>query len=507
MAEVWALKILSGPHVGAEIPLDPGTWILGRHEECDLVLTDDTLAERHVELNVTPEGVQVTNLAQGQNIYLSGEAQPNSFALTPHTVVMAGSLYFAIGAIGQPWPELSLSGPPTSAPPVQALSEDAPQPATAPTEDHGEEIVLGGDDIPTLSDRIEEDELEVLEAELGVKPKSKRKKPGFLAKLLTKASDTSFEFDLFDWFGRHPFVLGGILLSGFFSILLGGFFWLWMMTDPEKTAMANITPAQTAETIITQMNAPDITMKKLPDGSVVISGYVADNTIKDSLQKALNEAKVPYNFQAVVMNEMRANAAAVLEQYDFQQMSIELDTTPGSLVLSGYAANTKEVARIREVLQQEVHGLVSIVDQVEYQVTRLKALRTMLKERGLSQKIRLLETPGKVILKGRLGDASQGYYLKEIVQDFREKYRNRPELMIDVTLPATDLATMQPLLKIKSVSLGRIPYVILDNGEKYLRGAKLKNGYILENINLEYLTLRLGQERIKYFIGGANGGQ
>ena len=291
------------------------------------------------------------------------------------------------------------------------------------------------------------------------------------------------------------------------SFLVGGFIWLWTMTDPEQTALDNITPAQTAENIITQMNLPDLRLKKLPDGSVVISGYVADNTVKNNLQQALNTAQVPYTFQAVVMNEMRATAASVLNQYDFKQMNIELDTTPGSLVLSGYASNPKEVSRIREVLQQEVHGLVSIVDQVQYQVTRLKTLRTMLKEKNLSQQIRLMETPGKVVLKGRLGDASQGYYLKEVVQDFREKYQ-RPELVIDVTLPATDLATMQPLLKIKSVSLGRIPYVILDNGEKYLRGAKLKNGYILEGINLEFLTLRLGQERIKYFIGGGNhGGQ
>ncbi|WP_281646231.1 type III secretion system inner membrane ring subunit SctD [Parendozoicomonas sp. Alg238-R29] len=502
MAEVWALKILSGPHVGAEIPLDSGTWTLGRHEECDLVLTDDTLAERHIELNISPEEVQVTNLAQGQSIYLSGEPQPDSFALQPHTVVMAGSLYFAVGAIGQPWPELSLSGPPATLTPQQPAKPTA----TSHTASAPEEIVLE-DNIPIIDDQVDDDELSDLEEERGLKEKAARSKPGVFSSLFNSMNSASVSFDFFGWCKRHPFVLGGMALGGFFSILIGGFFWLWTMTDPEKTALENITPAQTAEVIITQMNIQDVSLKKLPDGSVIISGYVADNNVKDGLQKALNDAQVPYTFQAVVMNEMRANAAAVLEQYDFKQMSIELDTTPGSLVLSGYAANPKEVGRIREVLQQEVHGLVSIVDQVEYQVTRLKTLRTMLKERGLSQKIRLLETPGKVILKGRLGDASQGYYLKEIVQNFREKYSNRPQLVIDVTLPATDLATMQPLLKIKSVSLGRIPYVILDNGEKYLRGAKLKNGYILENINLEYLTLKLGQERIKYFIGGGNGGQ
>ena len=118
------------------------------------------------------------------------------------------------------------------------------------------------------------------------------------------------------------------------------------------------------------MNLQDIRLKKLPDGSVVISGYVQDNNVKASLQKALNDAQVPYNFQAVVMKRYAGHCSRGSGQYDFELMSIELDTTPGSLVLTGYAANTKEVGRIRDILKQEVHGLVSIVDQVEYQTTR-----------------------------------------------------------------------------------------------------------------------------------------
>ena len=502
MADVWALKILSGPHVGAEITLDPGIWTLGRHEECDLMLTDDTLAERHLEFTISPEGVQVTNLAQGQNIYLSGQPQPASFALAPHTVVMAGSLYFAVGQVGQPWPELNLSGPPSTPPSSQSIIEP-----TAATNSQEVTKDLNGE-IPIIDDQIDEEELRDLAFDKEPDDTERGSQQNWLQKLLSQLP--SGQIDIFGWCRKHPFIIGGAGLGLFFSLLMGGFIWLWLLTDPEKTALENITPAQKAEAIINQMNIQDVKLKKLPDGSVLISGYVTDNTVRTLLQDALNVANVPYNFQAIVMNEMRATAASVLDQYDFKLMSIELDTTPGSLVLSGYAANPKEVGRIRDILQQEVHGLISIVDQVEYQVTRLKALRTMLKEKGLSQKIRLMETPGKVVLKGRLSDASQGYYLKEIVQNFREKYRDRPKLIIDVTLPANDLSSMQPILKIKSVSLGRIPYVILNNGEKYLRGAKLKNGYILEGINLDFLTLKLGQERIKYFIGGdsnGNGGQ
>ncbi len=505
MADTWALKILSGPHVGAEIPLDPGTWTLGRHEECDLVLTDTSLAERQLEILVDDQGVQITNLAQGQQVYISGQPQPPSFILQPFTVAMAGSLYFAVGQIGQPWPELNLGGPALT-PHVATPSplEQASQPAqAAPAPSTLDAGAIDDTDIPIVDDQVDQQELEAFHLSEDPEEIINRTPPSQLARL----------FDVIkhpiSWCRRHPIAITSSIFVVFLSALISGFAWLWMMTDPEKTALENITPAQTAERIINQMNTPDLQLEKQPDGSVIISGYIADNTLKDNLQKALGLAQVPYIFQAVVMNEMRATAAAVLDRYDYKQMNIELDTTPGSLVLSGYAANPKEVARIREILQQEVHGLISIIDQVEYQVTRMKALRTMLKEKNIAQQIRLMETPGKVVLKGRLSDASQGYYLKEVVQDFRDKYKDRPQLVIDVTLPSTDIATMQPLFKIKSVSLGRTPYIVLQNGEKYLQGAKLKNGYILEDINLEYLTLKLGQERIKYFIteGESHGGQ
>lgn len=499
MANIWALKILSGPHVGAEIPLDSGTWTLGRHEECDLILTDNSLAERQLEFQVSNEGVQVTNLAQGQQIYISGEPQPQSFILQPFAVAMAGSLYFAVGQTGQPWPELNLGGPA-----VNNSTSFVSAPAAQPSVTQGTQgtqaaqVDQENSHIPVINDQVDQKDLEAFHLVEDPDEIINRRAPSLLLRRF------------FDGLRNHPVAIGSSLMVLFMSSLVGAFIWLWMMTDPEKTALENITSAQTAAQIIQQMNAADLTLEEQPDGSVIISGYITDNTLKNSLQQALNSAKVPYSFQGIVMNEMRAVAASVLDRYDFKQMNIELDTTPGSLVLSGYAANPKEVARIRDILHQEVHGLSSLIDQVEYQVTRMKALRTMLKERNLSQQIRLQETPGQIVLRGRLNDAAQGYYLKEIVQNFRDKYKDRPKLVVDVTLPSTDLATMQPLLKIKSVSLGRVPYVILANGEKYLQGARLKNGYILESINLEYLTLRLGQERMKYFIatkGEGHGGQ
>ncbi|MCY4472101.1 MAG: type III secretion system inner membrane ring subunit SctD [Kistimonas sp.] len=520
MAESWTLKLFSGPHIGAEITLDPGTWILGRHPECDLVLADDALSERHIELKVDKESVKLKSLQSGNNIYLSGESQGTDCTLSPYEIVLVGGLYLAIGHAGQTWPELSVSGPllaPGNGQKSQVSPPSEPQDTSASKTDvKAPDKTLsdgGADSIPVLEDEVHPEvgdpefpefpEPDMSQANTQPTSPASPEKPDLVAQLQAVAAEAIAK--AMRWCRENALLLGGSGLATLLALLVASFIWLWTLTDPEVIARENITPAQQAEVIIGDMNLPDIKLASLPDESVLVSGYITDNTVREKLLGALDTAQVPYSFRAVVMSDMRATAAAVLEQHGFGHMSVALDTTPGSLVLSGYAADTEEAERVRNTLMEEVHGLRFLADQVEYQATRIKTLRTLLKENGLAQTVQLLETPDKVILRGKLNNVTQGYKLKEVVQSFRKKYKNRPELHIDASLPSTDMGSMQPLLAIRSISLGQVPYVILQNGEKYLRGAKLANGYILENINLEYLTLRLGDERIKYFIGGSHG--
>ena len=44
------LRILSGPHAGAEITLQEKPLCLGRDESCDIVLVDDALQSRHMNI-------------------------------------------------------------------------------------------------------------------------------------------------------------------------------------------------------------------------------------------------------------------------------------------------------------------------------------------------------------------------------------------------------------------------------------------------------------------------
>ena len=41
------IRIYSGVHAGAQIELTPGTWVFGRDDSCDIILTDASIAARH----------------------------------------------------------------------------------------------------------------------------------------------------------------------------------------------------------------------------------------------------------------------------------------------------------------------------------------------------------------------------------------------------------------------------------------------------------------------------
>ena len=60
----WVLKILSGSSEGAQIDLEPGEYLIGKGDQCDLVLDDQHVAEQHFVLTITEETADLRLLAE-----------------------------------------------------------------------------------------------------------------------------------------------------------------------------------------------------------------------------------------------------------------------------------------------------------------------------------------------------------------------------------------------------------------------------------------------------------
>jgi len=54
------IKIFSGPHLGAEVPLSPGSATLGSDSTCDIILKDTTVAGHHLTVTISDPKVSVT---------------------------------------------------------------------------------------------------------------------------------------------------------------------------------------------------------------------------------------------------------------------------------------------------------------------------------------------------------------------------------------------------------------------------------------------------------------
>ncbi len=466
------LKILSGNHIGAEIPLEPGRYSLGRDDGCDLVLTDDNLSDIELIIEIFYNGqVKLQSSTADTPLYLNGEPAGSTIQYNHFDIVTSSSLFIAIGPVDAEWPSLAL--PNVTPPPTQDLTineEEHQRPGT-------DEPELSASDFDQeISDDEEDDEDEFEE-------------PSFIASIDKK------------WLAAIPVAL--VLVIAIVSLIISN-------TDTRVQKVTHIPgvleiSAKTKD----KLGLKEVKFKQLPDKSLLVSGYTQTLQDKLELQKLLRKQNIPFNSQIIVMNEMRDNAEMLLRDRGYDKLELELDNTPGSLVVTGYVPTSDELNNIITMLKQEIYGLIDVVDQVENQVGRVNTLKSMLREKGLIPRIHVVVRDQTVILKGHLLDEGQAYDLQTVVTKFQKKYANKPSIELATKYAGGTLTDSQsPLsLNIRGISMGRVPYVILIDGSKYLIGAKLSNGYIIEDINLEYLLLTNGTDRIKYRLGGNRDGK
>ncbi len=477
------LKILSGNHIGAEIPLEPGRYSLGKDENCDLVLTDATLNEIELIVEISESGqLKVQTSTAEEQIYLNGQPVGSATQCNAFDILTSSGLFFALGPSDENWPDLHL-------PQIQRIEQEDPEEAEPGDAENSES------DFPDT----DEDNTDILPTEDANETPAE------------ELDDDDYEYEddsesLFANIDRKWLIAIPATIGIVFLILM-----MVMLSGPSEDIEQKLSSLEQVRHIRQNLKLNDVRLKELPDKAILLTGYTLTSKKKRELQKQLRERGIPFNSQIVSMNELRANADAILKSRGYKNLILELDTTPGSLVLTGYVATSEQLEQIVTTLKQEMHGLISVVDQVENQAGRVNTLKSMLRDKGLSTRINLIIRPGKIKLEGHLLDDGQVYNLQEVVTQFRRRFGKIPAVIIATKSAGSNQSTQlnqssSPSLNIRGISMGRVPYITMEDGSKYLIGAKLANGYIIEDINLEYLLLSNGTERIKYRLGGNRDG-
>ncbi len=69
---MWAIRFLNGKLAGQELPLQDGKYILGRAEECQIVIPEAGVSKKHAELEVDEHGVSIVDLQSSNGIFING---------------------------------------------------------------------------------------------------------------------------------------------------------------------------------------------------------------------------------------------------------------------------------------------------------------------------------------------------------------------------------------------------------------------------------------------------
>lgn len=456
----YILKVLSGPHLGAEVQLAAGDYRLGRDDSCDIVLSDRSLSGQHALFAISAEGVRVQNLAG--EVRLDHQPHQDAARLLPFfTVIGLGTTHVAVGPESATWPELV----PPSQPVAQA--PQAVEPARSAAAPPAEGAVATPD--PTAGEVVSASPPKV-----PAKPAAKDRRR-----------------NLRRWAARVAALLLLLAMVGGFAANRDGLL-AHRAIEPEVEAAAE--PPSPREMIIAMLRqdgmAKGVQVTEDRRGRLVVEGHVDSTAEQDALTERLKQAPEPVQIRIVAGDQMVGMARDTLAALGY-----DLDVSyagDGTLKLAGYVPEASDLQRAVDIVQRDVAGLGGIRNDVMTDRSILSGLEDRLRKANLGEAIRLrLEANKKITARGTVRAEDMPAWTA-IQAEFDRDYGKYLEIVSQVTESRRDNALPGVQLNVRAVGFGDLPYVILGDGQKYLEGSVLTDGWTIQRIRPKEVVLSKG---------------
>lgn len=126
---MFELRVLSGLHQGAALPITGGQWTLGSAEEADLLLSDDGVLAHHATL-MFAEGRWLLQPAEGKIRMPEEERIDLIDPLPSDTPFALGQVWLSLVPADRPWEAMNREPQPVaSSPAVPVATTEAPAPS------------------------------------------------------------------------------------------------------------------------------------------------------------------------------------------------------------------------------------------------------------------------------------------------------------------------------------------------------------------------------------------
>lgn len=540
--EAMRLRVLSGLQRGAEMALHAGHYLIGGGEDCDIVLTDDLVADAHLLIDVSDDALKIEArggaVAVGETLLQPGEEM---LAETPFAISL-GQSGFGVGAPETDWSQLSL--PDLAA--VMAAAEKADTEESGPDENQIEQGVkdvegvtdddaTGADDLASAMQAQEETEppvdndidenadaenAETADADESVDAVEDDIEPAasFLARLKKQKQAVALAASL------------TIVLMGTTAII----------THKPGDEGARSLSAAAAETVqadnhdnirvlLNDAGVTEVDLRFDQEGVYRLSGYVADKEARMLMHSALQDAKVSFHDRVRQVDDIMRAIEFSLENYQWPNAAFSSHLIPtyiggGVFAIDGYLGPEVDRTDLNRQIMADAPG----VSRLDFKRARLAdwqaELEDELKLAGLKPWIRTDLVEGAIKVSGEITPKEAAVW-RRVGQAFVDKSRGWPKLKIavraagphrlgtaasaaPVLTAATPVAPASQVTRPDDFSIigvimpsngpGR---VLLGNGTSRAEGEALYDGAIVQSISLNKVTIRKGEKGLEFRVG------
>lgn len=434
----FILKVLSGINKGASVRLRTGSVVIGRSMTSDIILHDDNIADQHIQLLITPSSITLQPLARPVLIETQ-EIIAESVELAPYQTVKLGNVAFWITDNRVPAPRTT----------AEKSSEINTAKRTADAK--------GNSHVPPQS-----------------------KQPS-VAKVSTAKSISNKAW----------------LLLGVGLLLLANLiYWTPQFNHFLETLGLRDSGEQQAVSLLKTLGEQDFNLVHELDGSVSLRGYTNTVEERNAIMGKLQDAGIKANVYIWAQDEMANSANMIARAMGQPSVSFKPGATEGILVAQGFATKNADWERVKTAILNDIGGIRSIGEADFHSLdSYLAAFVQFIEKKGLSSRIEATTDGKNVIVNGELTQ-SEIETLKSLQQEFVNTQGGGPAIVLNVT-DVRDRIT----LSIRSVSVGKVPFLVAKDGKKYMEGSALSEKYFIKSIQSDHVVLTNNGMDIPFYYG------
>lgn len=472
------LKLFSGIHQDALVPIDQPKIIIGGRDDADIILGDQALKDKTFTVDVEANHYRLHNSSES----LSWSSA--SLMKSGHTLIFYKTAEFIIGFSADESLFSHINVDNLVFNPYSELLTD-----TSKQQDFDESMDFSQKNDSTSSpSSLESNAVDNDEAVGHVYSKEEMSVDSDAESMADEHADkTDDHEDEADFFSnKSAWVIGVLAIS--ISLFGIGYF----SFKSEAPSFNKVMTSTACESNFKKMFADPAysQLRFTTDGSAnLIQGYVDGYDQLVAIEAIA--LKLPCaDTGHIYSNQQIVSSIKNMLPDDFSALvKIEPKEIYGYFVIEGYAKDTQQWKKLKSRILQDVHGLISIEDKVETIELHLTYLNQLINKYELNGYVQLKINSDKIIADMVFNPSMYDKWTR-LLSDYKQTYLMGPELVMD-NVNITQLG-------IAGISQGKMAHIILSNGEKYIVGSVLPNGSVLTRVDDDGLVLSTAKGEIKY---------